>query len=69
MYIYDTKEVKAGRNSKYCTICDETIDVGKPSITVTINCDGEFSNRTICSNSKCLDEIYKRYEDDEEEDD
>lgn len=66
-YIYDYKEIKAGRTTKWCSCCNKTIKPGESSITITYH-DSEFFNDTVCS-KKCRDKYYEDFDSDEEEGD
>ncbi len=65
-YIYEDKEVKSGRSTKFCDSCGKTIKPGESSITIVVYCD-EFFNDTVCS-KKCRDKYYEDFDKETEED-
>lgn len=63
-YIYETKNVKAGKKIKWCSACKKEIKIGKPSITIT-TFRGEYVQEPVC-NSKCEKKFREEFPNNEE---
>ena len=63
-YIYESRAVAKSRKTKWCAVCDETINIGEPSITITCF-SGEFHTQDVCS-TQCQIKFEENFGNEEE---